>query len=792
MADSYVQYDNVGGGSGQDDEPRSAKRILEIIKDAERRTEPWQTKCDRIDKLYSSLQSLAGFGLSGDGRLLDREYNLFWASVEVIKPSIYSRPPVPVVTPKFKDRKPVNRVTSELLERCAVAGFDESDIDQVMLGVRDDLVINARGVIWLTFEDDDKGQRVCIEHLDRKDFGHSIARKWAEVGMVWRIAWMTKPEAKDRFYKHSKDAYLTANYGTHKDRVGDDAWATDDDKAPFYEVWDKTDNKVYWVNEGCENFLDQDKPHLKLKGFFPCPRPAYATMQRRSLIPVPDISYIEDQLETINELTVRIHDLCDKLVVKGIIPSGTEVGDAIETAMREQDASYMLIPVPAMSMGDGAKVEWLPIDMVAQAILSAVEARREIIGNVQELFGIADIMRGESDAQETATAQKLKSQYGSVRIRDRVAELVRIARDTVCIMVEIMAEEFSWDTLIDMSQMELPTTADVKKEMKELEKAARGELEALTEKAEEALAAQQQNPEGGDQSGMEAAQAQYQQAQQAIIAKYQPQIAKVGQSVTEEMVRELLDDSKTRPFVFDIETDSTIYPDEQAAKQASAEMFAALGGMLPVVQAMVSSGGAKAAGALVKDGIGPFRPSRSTLMAMDEWIENLENAPPPSNPDAEKNAAEAEYKKAMIAIEGQKLQGDQQYRQAELAMRERELGIKEQEVQMKPQSEAMKEKIKAEGNAIIKQADAQASVIREQAQLDADTQTNAQDLKAQAAIEAQTQMAENQRFAADDAFRREELAIDTQLEYAKLDQQRQAAEASARAAALKPKGPNNA
>jgi len=788
MADGYVTYDNVGGANNGDDEPRSAKRIIGIIGDAERRMDTWQSKCDRIDKLYSSLQSLAGFGLAADGRLLDREYNLFWASVEVIKPSIYSRPPVPVVTPKFKDRKPVNRVTAELLERVAVAGFDESDIDQVMLSVRDDLVINARGVIWLTYEDDDEGEVVCIEHLDRKDFGHSFARKWAEVGMVWRIAWLTQAEAKERFSKHSGEAYLTANYGTHKERVGDDAWASDDDKAPFYEVWDKTDKKVYWVNEGCEEYLDSGEPHLKLKGFFPCPRPAYGTMQRRSLIPVPDISYIEDQLETINSLTQRIHVLTEKLVVKGIIPAGDDVGDAIEKLLGEDYDAYTIIPVPSMSIGDNKGVEWLPIDIVAQAILSAVEARREIIGNVQELFGIADIMRGETDAQETATAQKLKSQYGSVRIRDRVSELVRIARDTVCIMVEIMAEEFSWDTLIDMSQMELPTTAEVKKQISSLQKAAEKEITAIGQKAEEAA----QSPDA--QQNPQAAQQMLNQALSAVTAKYQPQIEKASQSVTVEMVKDLLDDNKTRPFVFDIETDSTIYPDEQAEKESRNEFMqvfvAASQALAPL--AMSGPAGAKMAGGLIKFQLGPYRAGRELEGLVDEWVESMENAQPQPNPDAEKNAAEAEYKKGMLGIETQKVQQDGQYKQAEIGLKAKELQLREQELQIKPQVEAAKEQIKQQGNVQAKELDAQVAVTRENAQLGADVQTKQMDLDAEAALQAQEQMAEDARFVADDEFRRQELAEVQALEYAKLDQQAKDALAARQQAALKPKGDGDA
>lgn len=780
MAEGYVQYDNVGVG-----EDRSAQRILEVISDSESRMNRWQTKCDRIDKLYSSLQSLSGLDMIGD-RFLDREYNLFWASVEVIKPSIYSRPPVPVVTPKFQDRKAVKRVTSELLERCAIAGFDESDIDQVMLGVRDDLVINARGVIWLTFEDDDKGQKVCIEHLDRKDFGHSVARKWAEVGMVWRKAWLTHEEARERFSEYSGDMYLNANWGAHKDRFNDDAWVSIEDTAPFYEVWDKVEGKVYWVSDGCADYLDSGEPHLKLKGFFPCPRPAYGTMQRSSLIPVPDISYIEDQLETINNLTARIHDLCDKLVVKGIIPAGTEVGDAIEMALRTDAASYMMIPVPSLSLTEGSRIEWLPIDMVAQAILSAVEARREIIGNVQELFGIADIMRGDTEAAETAKAQTLKAQFGSVRIRDRVNELIRIARDTVCIMVEIMAEEFSFDTMLDMSQMELPTSAEIKKQIKELEKAAREELEALAMQAQEAL----QNSEGADPN---AAEAQFQQAQQAIIGKYQPQIAKLSQTVTTDQVKDLLDDERLLPFVFDIETDSTIYPDEQAEKESRNEFMQVFVTASQALAPLAMSGpaGAKLAGGLIKFQLGPYRAGRELQGLVDEWVESLENMPQRPNPDAEKNAAEAKYKEGMLALEGQKVQQDGQYKQAEIGLRAKDLELRAAEMQQKPQTEAIKEQIKGEANARAKELDAQVAVTREEAQLDADTQTTSMTLEAEAALEAQRQMNEDARFVADEQFRRDELATETALEYAKLDLQAVDREAARRQAALKPRGANN-
>lgn len=655
-------------------EPKDAEPWLSALKHAEKQFDRWRHLADRIDKLYSSLERFNSLTAgTSESLVLDKEFDIFWASVEVIKPSIYSRAPVPVVTPRFKDRTPVKRVTAELLERSAMSAFEMTDIDQVMLGIRDDLVIVGRGQPWVTYEDGGD-ERVCVEHLDRLDFLHDPARKWTEVTWVARRAWLTRAEMRERFESRSGDLYLNADYSQRKDK-DNTVYGADDhvEKAGVWEIWDKTRKKVAWVAPGCDKTLDEDEPHLKLKGFFPCPRPAYGTLQRRTLVPVPDLVRIQSQLESINLLTARVHDLVNMLVVKGIVAAGTDIGDAVEAAYRETNASSMLIPVPAMSLTGGASglVEWLPIDQVAQTILAAVEARRELIGNVQELLGIADIQRGDSEAQETLGAQRIKVQFTSVRVRDRVTELVRVARDIVCIMAEIMAEEFSLDTLLKMAQMELPTEAMIKRQLREVEDKAKEQLDQLEEKAAEALG-QMQEP---DPQAMQTAQQQLQQAQKQILDQANEVIGKLSQSVTEEQVRKLLRETKTDPFMFDIETDSTVYPDEMAAKQSSAEMFTALGAMLPTIQAMVATGGAKAAGELMKDGLAPFRPGRSTVMALDEWIEGLESMPPQQNGagEAEKALAESQMELAKAELMKAQAQGENYQAQAELKQQQLQL-----------------------------------------------------------------------------------------------------------------------
>lgn len=286
-----------------DDEPVESGKSqywLELIEDAERVLDPWQSIADGIDKQYALAERLNGVGR-------DREFQLFWSNIQVMGPSIYARPPVPVVTPKFKDRRPLYRTASEVLERACSISFDMSDIDQEMISLRDDLSIVGRGAAWVRYESGD-GDRVCYEHVDRKDFLHEAARKWTEVDWVARRAWLTKDEMFERF----GDCAYEVNYQTRKDER-----LSMGEKCGVWEIWCKSENKVVWVTEGYDKTLDEDEPHLSLAGFFPCPRPAFATLQRRTLVPVPDMLMYKDQLEEVNDLTRRIHKLSNAIKVRG-------------------------------------------------------------------------------------------------------------------------------------------------------------------------------------------------------------------------------------------------------------------------------------------------------------------------------------------------------------------------------------------------------------------------------------------------------------------------------------------
>lgn len=613
-------------------EPKASRSWQAQIKHAQSVFNDWHDRCDNIDARYADLKKLAG-------TVRDRELQLFWANIQVLGPSTYSRPPVPVIVTRFKDRKPVPRAASELLERSSVVAFDLEDIDQVMRSIRDDLNLSARGVPWVSYEVDNRGERVCIEHLDRKDFLHEPAREWKEVGWVARCAWMTRKEMRKRFRKSSKNAYQDAAFEVRKEDK-DNGAADEKLKAGVWEIWSKDDNRVVWVTEGVDVFLDEQDPFLTLEGFFPCPRPAYGTLQRRSLIPVPDMIFYKDQLEEINELTARISSLAEAVKVRGFYPAGaSEIGEAVESALKSTTNNQVLVGISnwALVGGTAAKdmIVWLPLDMIVTTIAQLVTLRKQLIDDVYQITGLSDIMRGSTQASETATAQQLKAQYGSVRVRDRQAELVRVARDVARIAAEIMAENFSAKTLLAMSQMELPTDAEIK-----------AQVAGLKQHAEQMMAEAEQ---AGQPEAMQQAQGQMQ-----ALAKQAQQLAA---QPTIDKVMALLRAQRIRPFVLDIETDSTIQPDEDAEKKRRNEFLLALGQTLQQLTGLIQASpqAAPFAGQVLKFAVAPYRAGRELEQAIDEFVETMvaQAQQPKQNPEEVKAQQEMFLKRADLAIRQQ-------------------------------------------------------------------------------------------------------------------------------------------
>jgi hypothetical protein len=682
-------------------EPKKSKAWLNLLLESEKAFEDWQDHCDNIDELYASLKKLST--ADANSILRDRQFQMFWANCEVLKPSIYAKPPVPVVVPKFKDRRPVYQAASEVMERCCVVAFDLTRINDLMLLVRDDLSMISRGVAWCRYESG-KGkdayydsERVCIDFKARRDFLHSISRNWREVTWVAAASYLTRTEARDRFHKHSGDAYKDAEYRVDKD--GKEVGGADArERAKFWEIWSKNDGRVLWVAHGCEDILDESDPHLELQNFFPCPKPAYGTVQRGSLIPVPDVMQYRDQLDEINSLTGRIHALSDAVEVKGFYPAGGgEVAEAVETAIRIKTPGLTMVPISNWAAFGGSKevIIWMPIDMIAQTIVQLVTLRKQIIEDIYQIMGLSDIMRGATDPNETLGAQQLKTQYGSTRIRDKQQEMVRMARDLVEICSEIITEKFKDQTIVEMSQTQLPTKKTMEVSAKNVIAQAKDQAQSMIQASQATM--QQQDPQAGQQQ----VQQQLQQLQQSVTQ----QLNQIKEQPTIEQVLKFLKDSRAKSFTLDIETDSTIMADENGEKQRRAEFVSMLAPLLQQLSAMVAADPSTASfcSEVLKFSVAPYRAGRSLDGAIDELAEAAKQKGAQGKGDDPTTA----MGKIQLQIEQMKQQTAKEKNDADIAIKQAELKQKDQHKQWELLNAQAIEKMKLGVKAGEQQAEAQ-------------------------------------------------------------------------------------
>jgi len=151
-------------------------------------------------------------------------------------------------------------------------------------------------------------------------------------------------------------------------------------------------------------------------------------------------------------LAQRISLLVKALTVVGVYDA-SQVG---VQRMINECVDNTLIPVDswaAFSEKGGIKgvVDFLPLDQVIGALQQCYVAREQAKQVIYEVTGLSDIIRGSSVASETATAQQIKSQYASLRLRDLQRHVAVFASDLLRIKAQLMADFYSPETLMQMS-----------------------------------------------------------------------------------------------------------------------------------------------------------------------------------------------------------------------------------------------------------------------------------------------------------------------------------------------------
>lgn len=446
--------------------PNTAEKWLNALKVAEKEEKDWTTKGEKIVKRYKDERGTLGSN--------DKRYNILWSNIQTIMPAVYSRKPKAQCDRRYKDADPVGRTAAQILERALQYEIDHyNDYDSSIRNALKDRLLAGRGVAWVRYEptysaqteqitDDTKAgiespptQEVESEYspcdyVFWKDFRHSPARTWEEVIWVARRVYMEKEEGVKRFGEDFNKVPLS-----HEPLGLDDKDLNSTDmtkKAIVWEIWNKPTKQAIWVAENYSETLDTKPDPLALDCFYPCPKPLFATLTTDSLIPVADYLQYQDQARELDDLTDRIGKLVEAVKVVGVYDS-SQAGIA---RMMTEGVNNDLIPVDNWAQfgekgGLKGTVDWLPLDMVVRALNECYQAREQCKQVIYEVTGLSDIVRGASMASETATAQNIKSQYASLRLKTFQNDVAMFASELLNIKAQIMCRAYQPQTLVEMS-----------------------------------------------------------------------------------------------------------------------------------------------------------------------------------------------------------------------------------------------------------------------------------------------------------------------------------------------------
>lgn len=738
------------------------------IEAAEKRDKRWVERGRKIIKRYRDERA----DQAAPNR---KKFNILWSNVQTLYPAVYAKAPLPVCERRFLDNDPIARVASTIWERSLRYEIEDNGFHEAMRRLVLDFLLPGRGQAWVRYEptfgepaspeqvgespyDDptDEGspnpgyggtvpggmegaysagpdagtgapgapldpdgaqeatllyERTGVDYVNWEDFLTSDGRTFEEVTWVGRRLYMGRAQLVEKWGKDKGRKIPLESVKSNDQRQARDGEKIT--KATIYEIWCKESKKVFFFAKGYDECIEELDDPLHLQGFWPCPKPLLATTTNDTLTPVPDFAEYQDQADQIDELTQRISMLTSALKVAGVYDSSAkQMARLLDEGMENKLVAVDNWAAFSEKGGVAGAIMFLPIKDIAEVLLGLYEAREKLKQDLYEITGISDIIRGQGEASETATAQQIKGSYASQRLGHRQGEVARFARDLIAIVGEVVAEQFSTETLIQISSIMQNDGVTAMQQMQE--------MQAGPEPVDESGGAGMSMPGGppvaepGSVPPPMAAGGAVPSAPGA--APIDPEMAKT-QRVMEAIA--LLRNEKLRGFRIDLETDSTIALDAQQEKESRVEFITAIGGFL---EKAVLAGQAfpimiPLLGKMMKFTVRGFRVGRDLESAFDEFDEASQQMVPQLMQPQEDPAAAAEQAKAQadMAIQQQKAQADMASKAADAQLAERKAQLDAQTKQMQVQAQIELEQQKA---AVQLELMRQEAAIKRQIMLD--------------------------------------------------------------------------
>lgn len=489
-----------------------------------------------------------------------KSYNIFYSNIQLLKAYLLTNNPKPEVERRFLKKVASNKLQyntylelANILEGALSYYTDKEDFFiKLKDGVIEAAEKTGRGVLWITYEPtisktvDELGQVVekitdrelKLTALGYEDYACSTSCNPDQIWWKARRHLLGKEELKHQFNYEATDDELNFTTGKESERKLAEVW----------EIWDKTEKKRVYILAKCtrNEFLKENQDPYGISSFFPCVDLTPLT-NGKNIIPIPVYELYRNKAVQLNKISAKADRLEEK--INYVITTDKTNQDNVTdmASANEGDIITLQTPNPLAGGNNGAYLGYVPIEQAVKLAEHRELKKAQLKQDIYDITGIADIMRGQTDAQETATAQQIKGVFGTMRFQDQQKQVQNFVVSAYEIMAEIICENWDAETLADLTSTTLPT-----EEEKAQIKAKIATLQTI-----------QNDP-------------RYVQAAQQGLIKV-PQVTKdeyrLLEQPTWEAILQLMRDEKLRNYSIDVQSSATVF-DDVATQTASVQQLA--------------------------------------------------------------------------------------------------------------------------------------------------------------------------------------------------------------------------
>jgi L-rhamnose mutarotase len=489
-----------------------------------------------------------------------KSYNIFYSNVQLLKAYLLTNDPKPEVERRFLKKVASDKLQyntylelANVLEGALSFYTDKEDFRCKLKRTIEEETKVGRGVLWVTYEPTISkvkdelgnvqevvtGRELKIDFLGYEDYACSTSINKEQIWWKARRHLLGKEELKAQFNYEAQDEEL--NFTTGKD--------TDRKLAEVWEIWDKTEKKRVFILAQCvkNEFLKEDDDPYGISTFFPCDDLTELT-NGKDIIPIPEYELYRKKAVELNKVSA-LADMLEEKVKFVITTDKTNQDNVLDMANAgEGDIVTLQTPNPMATGNNGAYLGFLPIKEAVELLEHREIKKAQLKQDIYDITGIADIMRGQTDPNETATAQQIKGVFGTLRFQDRQKQVQDFVVSIFEIIAEIICENWDAETLQDITSTYLPS-----EEEKMQIQAKIAQLQVMQSNPQYMLAVQQGTLQ---------------------LPQVTKEEFKTLEQPTWDMLIQIMRDDKLRNYSIDVQSSATVF-DDLAEQSANVQQLAA-------------------------------------------------------------------------------------------------------------------------------------------------------------------------------------------------------------------------